>query len=94
MLFILNYNPGAAWVQGKTLFEQDIKMHLQHVGGLLKENKLLAGGPVSDTQGRYIIAAENTAVAYKLVSDDPAVQANTFVVQVKPWAPFNRQGLK
>jgi len=94
MLFVLNYHPGPAWAHGKSLFEQDIAAHLNHVGGLLKAGTLLAGGPVSDTHGRYIVAAANTAAVYTIIGQDPAVRANTFVVQVKPWAPFNRQGLK
>ena len=94
MLFVLNYNPGPAWVAGKTLLQQDIEQHLKHVGGMLEKGKLLAGGPVTKTQGRYIIVAENTAMAYQMIGDDPAVQANTFIVQVKPWVPYNRQGVK
>ncbi len=94
MLFVLNYNPGPAWVRGKSLVQQDIAQHMQHVSKLMREGNLLAGGPVTDVQGRYIIAADNTASAYKFVGDDPAVRANTFIVQVKPWMPFNRQGLK
>jgi len=91
LLFVLNYTPGPNWIQGKSMLEQDISAHLAHVSGLFDDQLLLAGGPVSEQQGRYIVAAESVAAAYSMIGQDPAVKENLFVVQVKPWAPFNRQ---
>jgi len=94
MLFVLNYTPGPNWMQGKSMFEQDINDHIAHVTSLFENQQLLAGGPVTDQQGRYIVAAENVANVYSMIGQDPAVKENLFVVQVKPWAPFNRQSIK
>jgi len=92
-LFILNYNPGTAWKQGKTLSEQDITEHKKYVGNLFHNGEILAGGPVTDTLGRYIVAGTELTDIENMVKADPSVVANTFDVKIKPWAPFNRQGL-
>lgn len=91
-LYVLNYNPGPAWVQGKPLFEQNVGEHLKYVTGLFQSGALLAGGPVTDRQGRYIVAADNLGAAYALIGADPGVRDGVFLPGVQPWSPFNRQG--
>jgi len=92
-LYVLNYNAGAKWQAGKTLFEQDLTQHNEHIQALNKSGSLLAGGPVTDMQGRYIVAANDLADIDRIVKSDPSVADSIFSVQIKPWEPFNRQGL-
>lgn len=92
-MFFLRYSPGNAWVAGKPLSEQDISSHAQHVGDLYGRGKLLAGGPLSETEGLYLIAATDMETAQKFVQDDPAVRNGLFNVNVQTWAVMQRQGL-
>jgi len=92
-LFVLNYNPGSAWEKNKTLMEQDIAPHLQHVTEWYQNGNLLAGGAITDSQGKYIVAAAELSDVEDFVGSDPGVVDATFKVTIKPWAPFNRQGL-
>ena len=92
-LFVLNYTPGVAWESGRPISEQALGPHSSYVGSLFESGELLAGGIVSSEQGRYVVAAPDSAAAAALVSDDPSVQSELFAVEVKPWAPFQRQSV-
>jgi len=51
---------------------------------------VLLGGPVDPKvgRGRYIVAATSKDQALRFVSQDPAVAAQLFSVDVKTWKPF------
>lgn len=89
--FILAYLPGANWVAGKTMSQQALAPHLEHVGAAARTGELVAGGPVSDTEGRYIVAVQDQAAADRFVSTDPGVKSGIFAVKVRPWQPFMLQ---
>ncbi len=91
-LFVLNYNPGPQWVDGVPLARQDtIGEHLAYVGDAFESGDLLAGGPVDDTAGRYIVALPDAATAEDWVDADPTVANGLFVVETKPWLALLRQ---
>lgn len=91
-LFFLDYLPGPAWKKGKTLAEQEIQGHMAYVAKLFEETHLIAGGPTSETSGRYLASPIDKNAAAKIVANDPSVKAKTFTVKISPWAPFQRQG--
>ncbi|MCA9619816.1 MAG: hypothetical protein KC731_12405 [Myxococcales bacterium] len=91
-LFVLRYLPGASWVEGKPLAEQDLSAHLAYVGQVFERGQLLAGGPLVDRdEGRYIVAVKSRAETDALVAADPAVQAELFEVTIHPWTAAQRQ---
>lgn len=91
VLYVANYRPGPAWQAGKPMLEQDVSHHLGYVTELFKKGHLLAGGPVHEHQGRYIIAAADDTAARKIIADDPGVSSGLFRVELKPWQALNRQ---
>ncbi len=89
--FLLNYEPGPAWVAEKPLAEQAIGPHLDHVSGLFGQGALIAGGPVSDVMGRYVVVAADEEGARAMVEADPGVQSGVFEVSIMGWTPLQRQ---
>jgi uncharacterized protein YciI len=55
---------------------------------------ILAGGPVDEHHGRYVIAAADDRAAAAWVDHDPAVNAGIFRADVTPWQVFNRQSVR
>jgi uncharacterized protein YciI len=93
-LFVLNYRPGPAWQAGKTLLQQPVAAHIGYVQSAFQAGTVLAGGPVDDHQGRYIVAAADQAAVDRWVQSDPGITAGIFRAEVIGWQPFNRQGAR
>ncbi|MEP7283901.1 MAG: hypothetical protein ABI696_18125, partial [Rubrivivax sp.] len=57
--FVVVHTPGPAWKPGIPAFEQDgLQLHVAHYAQLLKEGKLVMGGPFLDAKSGGIMMAE------------------------------------
>lgn len=64
------------------------KAHLQNIGRLAKAGKLALAGPFLDDgtlRGIYIFNVETVEEAEALTNTDPAVQAGSLVMELRPW---------
>ncbi|TPE42555.1 YciI family protein [Pontibacter mangrovi] len=63
--------------------------HMENIGRLAKEGKLIVAGPLGKNEknyrGIFILDAKTVEEAQKLVETDPAVQAKIFEVELYPW---------
>lgn len=92
-VFLVEYGPGPSWMAGRTLLEQDLVDHLAYIAERVGTGDVLAGGPVHDTLGRYVITAGSDAGAQALVDADPAVSSGIFAPVVHPWSVLARQSV-
>ncbi len=85
--FVVNYEPGPKWLQGKPLKDQPLKPHADYVLGLHNRGKLLMGGPFADGSGGLVVfAAEDMEEVEKMLSSDPAIAGGTLMASVKEWS--------
>ncbi|MCB0503762.1 MAG: hypothetical protein KDD32_13855, partial [Bacteroidetes bacterium] len=64
------------------------KAHLDNIGRLAEEGKLVVAGPFLDEgelRGIYIFNVETMEEAKALTESDPAIQAGSLVMELKPW---------
>jgi uncharacterized protein YciI len=64
------------------------KAHLENIGRLAKDGKLVLAGPFLDggeIRGIYIFAVDNLEEAKSLTETDPAVKAGRLVMELHPW---------
>ncbi len=64
------------------------KAHLKNIQALSEAGKLILAGPFLDTgavRGIYIFAVPTIEEARKLTETDPAIQAGTLKMELKPW---------
>ncbi|MDX9695304.1 MAG: YciI family protein [Bacteroidales bacterium] len=64
------------------------KAHLDNIIRLADEGKLILAGPFmdnDDVRGIYIFDVTTIEEAEKLTETDPAIQAGTLVMELKPW---------
>lgn len=64
------------------------KSHLENIGRLAEEGKLVVAGPFLDTgsiRGIYIFNVSTKEEARKLTLTDPAIQAGRLVMELHPW---------
>jgi uncharacterized protein YciI len=64
------------------------RAHLQNIGRLAEAGKLVLAGPFMDTgdlRGIYIFDVPTVAEAEALTATDPAIQAGSLVMELKPW---------
>ena len=62
--------------------------HLANISRLAEEGKLLVAGPFLDggeVRGIYIFNVTNIEEAKKLTETDPAIQAGSLVMELRPW---------
>ena len=62
--------------------------HLENIGRMAEEGKLALAGPFLDTgdlRGIYIFNVETVEEAKALTETDPAIQAKSLVMELKPW---------
>ena len=84
--FAIIYAPGPNWVQGHSIFEQDLMAHANYMQKLLDDGKLQLGGPFSDsTGGMAIINAPDPTAARNIMENDPAIVNGIFTAKVHPW---------
>lgn len=64
------------------------RAHLENIGRLAEAGKLVLAGPFLDTgelRGIYLFAVPTVAEAEALTATDPAIQAGSLVMELKPW---------
>lgn len=64
------------------------KAHLENIGRLAEEGKLLLAGPFlddGDLRGIYIFNVQTIEEAKKLTETDPAIQKGSLVMDLHPW---------
>lgn len=64
------------------------KAHLQNIGRMADEGKLVVAGPFLDDQdirGIYIFNVETVEEAQQLTETDPAIKAGRLVMELHPW---------
>ncbi|WP_276498246.1 YciI family protein [Pontibacter litorisediminis] len=63
--------------------------HMENIGKLAKEGKLIVAGPLGKNdknyRGIFILDAKTVEEARKMVETDPAVAAKVFDVELYPW---------
>lgn len=62
--------------------------HLQNIGKMAQEGKLVLAGPffgTDDLRGIYIFDVDSIEEAQKLTETDPAIQAGSLVMELKEW---------
>lgn len=64
------------------------KAHMENIGRLAKEGKLVLAGPFMDggeIRGIYIFNVATIEEAKKLTETDPAIKAGSLVMELHPW---------
>jgi uncharacterized protein YciI len=78
-------NTTASKEETKKLFEG----HMENIGKLVKEGKLVVAGPFMKNdrnyRGIYIFNVETIEEAKALVATDPAIKANLLEAELTPW---------
>ena len=87
--YVVVHSPGRAWKAGVPAFEQDgLQLHVAHYAELLKQGKLVMGGPFLDAKSGGIMIAEPSVTEQQLrefAAADPAVKSGLLTFEVRPW---------
>ncbi|MCX2738960.1 YciI family protein [Pontibacter anaerobius] len=87
MLVILK--TGSNTTTDKEKLNEYFRGHIENIGRLAKEGKLIVAGPLGKNdknyRGIFILDAKTVEEAQKLVETDPAVKAKIFDVELYPW---------
>jgi uncharacterized protein YciI len=85
-VFLVVFEPGPEWIEGKPVGEQNLREHGQYIMKLYEEGKILQAGPfTNDTGGAVIYRVENIDEVEILVANDPAILAEKFNATIHPW---------
>lgn len=74
--------------QDSTTAAQIQSGHMENIGRMAKEGKLIVAGPFLDDgeiRGIYIFNVESVEEARKLTETDPAIQAGRLEMELHPW---------
>lgn len=89
-LFLIFFSPGAAWIEGKSIFEQPLDDHVNFIHQLYRQGKVTMAGPFADgTGGLTIMMAESEAEARELIEQDPDVIRGIIRPEIRPWFPID-----
>ena len=87
--FVVVHSTGPSWKAGVPAFEQEgLQLHVAHYAGLLKQGKLVMGGPFLDAKSGGIMIAEPGVSEEELrafAAADPAVKSGLLTFEVRPW---------
>lgn len=87
--YVVFHRPGAAWQQGKSIFEQPgVREHVAHYRQWLEAGKLELGGPYLDAGGGGMMipaAGISEDEMRRFAGEDPAVKGGTLIAEVRPW---------
>ncbi|XID90789.1 YciI family protein [Paenibacillaceae bacterium WGS1546] len=85
MKFVIHFRPGAAWVNGKSVFEQSLDDHGEYMQKLFDEKKLMIGGPyLDDRGGMAVIEATDKDEAAAILNNAPAIVRRIFEAEMYP----------
>lgn len=86
-MVFLKYNSDHGITDKEKLAEIQ-KGHMDNIGKLFEEGKLVLAGPFLDKQdvrGIFILKVDSEEEAKALVDTDPAVIAGTLTMEIRPW---------
>lgn len=86
--FFVMLTKGPNRTQDSTTAANLQKGHMDNMGKLAKEGKLIVAGPFGDDgdwRGIFILDCATKEEAEKLVKADPAVQAGRLGYEIRPW---------
>lgn len=86
-MVFLKANPNHGITDSEQLKEIQ-KGHMDNIGKLFEEGKLVLAGPFLDKQdvrGIFILKVDSEEEAKALVDTDPAVIAGTLTMEIRPW---------
>ena len=87
--FVFQFTKGENWVEGKSVFEQDLQGHFKFMADLERRGVLLHGGPMDRGEGEDIlgvIRADSLAQARAIIIEDPALISGIHdLVSVNRW---------
>lgn len=90
--YLVIYNPGPAWPEGKAVADLDLREHGRWLLGLYKQGVMTSAGPFTDNSGgAVVLLAPDQVRAEEIVRSDPAVEQRVFVYELRPWAPVDWQ---
>ncbi|MEJ2003723.1 MAG: hypothetical protein P8X57_01895 [Cyclobacteriaceae bacterium] len=82
----LNTNP-----ERENLGEEEVndiqRRHLENIGKLAREGKLLVAGPFNSGGGIFIMNTADMQLARQWILSDPAIRANRFRIEMFEWTP-------
>ncbi|MDF2934312.1 MAG: hypothetical protein K0R36_3643 [Chryseobacterium sp.] len=81
---------GTAKIEDKAKMSELMKGHMNNIGRLAKEGKIMIAGPFSgknqrDYRGMFIFNTKSKEEAEQWVKTDPAVAAGIFGYEIFPW---------
>jgi uncharacterized protein YciI len=80
---------GSNTTTDKQKLNEYFRGHMENIGRLAKEGKLVVAGPLGKNdknyRGIFILDAKTIEEAQKLVETDPAVKAKVFDMELYPW---------
>lgn len=82
----LNSNPSKAELP-KSAVDSLQKAHIENIGRLARENKLLVAGPFEGGGGLFILNTSEFHVAQSWILTDPAIQAGRYLLELLPYKP-------
>lgn len=92
--FILRFGPGAKWVKGKSVTEQNIAAHFGYMIEQSKKGVVVAAGPsMAGNEGLYVVRGTR-AVVDALIAADPGVKGGIFKPQIIGWNVLAMQAAK
>ncbi|REC64026.1 hypothetical protein DRF65_00100 [Chryseobacterium pennae] len=87
---IVMLTTGTAKIEDKTKMGSLMKGHMENIGRLANEGKIVVAGPFLEKnkenyRGMFIFNTKSKEEAEQWVKTDPAVQAGVFSYEVFPW---------
>jgi uncharacterized protein YciI len=87
---IVMLTTGSAKIEDKAKMSELMKGHMENIGKLAKEGKVVVAGPFSgknqrDYRGMFIFNTKSKEEAESWVKTDPAVAAGVFNYEIFPW---------
>lgn len=87
--YVVFHRPGPKWQPGVPPFEQaGLDRHVGHYATLLKDQKLMMGGPFMDEKSGGMMITEpgvTEAELRQFAAEDPAVKTGLLEFEIRPW---------
>jgi len=87
--YLVILKTGKAHIEDKNEVNRLFKEHLNNIGKLAKEGKLVVAGPLEKNENQYrgifILNAKSKEDAQELLKSDPAIQAELLAAEIYKW---------